>query len=82
MRGVLAARIDPPGDLTGRIDLLEMVASLVAIAVERQHGAAIPPQRHGADVVRELMTRTIELGHGAEYWPVLVKAIEDATEKK
>lgn len=35
----------------------------------------------GADVARELMERAIELGHGEEYWPVLVKAIEDATGK-
>ena len=36
----------------------------------------------GADVVRELMERAVELGHGEEYWPVLLRAIEDATEKK
>ena len=35
----------------------------------------------GADVVRELMERAAELGHGKEYWPVLVRAIEDATGK-
>ena len=35
----------------------------------------------GADVVRELMERAAELGHGKEYWPVLLKAIEDATKK-
>lgn len=35
----------------------------------------------GADVARELMERAIELGHGEEYWPVLIKAIEDATGK-
>ena len=36
----------------------------------------------GADVARELMERAVELGHGKEYWPVLLRAIEDATEKK
>jgi 3-hydroxyisobutyrate dehydrogenase-like beta-hydroxyacid dehydrogenase len=36
----------------------------------------------GADVARELMERAVELGHGQEYWPVLLRAIEDATEKK
>jgi len=36
----------------------------------------------GADVVRELMERAVELGHGEEYWPVLLRAIEDATTKK
>ena len=35
----------------------------------------------GADVARELMERAVELGHGKEYWPVLVKAIEDAKGK-
>ena len=35
----------------------------------------------GADVVRELMERAVELGHGEEYWPVLLRAIEDATTK-
>jgi 3-hydroxyisobutyrate dehydrogenase-like beta-hydroxyacid dehydrogenase len=35
----------------------------------------------GADVARELMERAIELGHGEEYWPVLIRAIEDATGK-
>ena len=36
----------------------------------------------GADVARELMERAKELGHDKAYWPVLVKAIEDATGKK
>jgi 3-hydroxyisobutyrate dehydrogenase-like beta-hydroxyacid dehydrogenase len=36
----------------------------------------------GADVVRELMERAVELGHGEEYWPVLLRAIEDATAKE
>jgi 3-hydroxyisobutyrate dehydrogenase-like beta-hydroxyacid dehydrogenase len=31
----------------------------------------------GADVARELMERAAELGHGKEYWPVLLKSIED-----
>jgi 3-hydroxyisobutyrate dehydrogenase-like beta-hydroxyacid dehydrogenase len=35
----------------------------------------------GADVAREVMERAVELGHGAEYWPVLLRAIEDATKK-
>ena len=36
----------------------------------------------GADVVRELMERAVELGYGKEYWPVLLRSIEDATGKK
>ncbi|HYX02047.1 MAG TPA: NAD(P)-dependent oxidoreductase [Reyranella sp.] len=36
----------------------------------------------GADVVRELMERAVELGHGEQYWPVLLRAIEDAMTKE
>jgi 3-hydroxyisobutyrate dehydrogenase-like beta-hydroxyacid dehydrogenase len=35
----------------------------------------------GTDVAREVMERAVELGHGAEYWPVLLRAIEDGTKK-
>jgi hypothetical protein len=35
----------------------------------------------GADVAREVMERAVDLGHGEEYWPVLLKAIEDAKGK-
>jgi 3-hydroxyisobutyrate dehydrogenase-like beta-hydroxyacid dehydrogenase len=35
----------------------------------------------GADVARELMERAKELGFAKEYWPVLIKAIEDGTKK-
>ncbi len=35
----------------------------------------------GADVARELMERAAELGHAKEYWPVLLRSIEDATGK-
>lgn len=35
----------------------------------------------GADVARELMERARELGYAKEYWPVLIKAIEDGTKK-
>ncbi len=33
----------------------------------------------GADVARELLERARELGYAQEYWPVLLKAIEDGT---
>jgi 3-hydroxyisobutyrate dehydrogenase-like beta-hydroxyacid dehydrogenase len=33
----------------------------------------------GADVAREVMERARELGYDKEYWPVLIKAIEDGT---
>jgi 3-hydroxyisobutyrate dehydrogenase-like beta-hydroxyacid dehydrogenase len=48
-----------------------------AIEMGEQHG--VPGL--GADVAREVMERAVELGHGKEYWPVLLKAIEDATGK-
>jgi len=31
----------------------------------------------GADVARELMERAVELGYGKEYWPVLLRSIEE-----
>ncbi len=49
-----------------------------AIAMAEEQG--VPAL--GADVARELMKRAVELGHGKEYWPVLLRAIEDATGKK
>lgn len=49
-----------------------------AIAMAEERG--VPAL--GADVARELMERARELGHGKEYWPVLLRAIEDATGKK
>jgi 3-hydroxyisobutyrate dehydrogenase-like beta-hydroxyacid dehydrogenase len=49
-----------------------------AIEMAEEHG--VPAL--GADVARELMTRARELGFEHEYWPVLIKAIEDGTKKK
>lgn len=49
-----------------------------AIAMAEEQG--VPAL--GADVARELMERAVELGYGKEYWPVLLRAIEDATTKK
>lgn len=48
-----------------------------AIAMAEEHG--VPAL--GADVARELMERAAELGHGKEYWPVLVKSIEEETQE-
>ena len=44
-----------------------------AIAMAEEEG--VPAL--GADVARELMERAVELGHGKEYWPVLLRAIEE-----
>ena len=48
-----------------------------AIQMAEEHG--VPAL--GADVARELMERSKELGYSKEYWPVLIKAIEDGTKK-
>lgn len=48
-------------------------------AIEMAEESRVPAL--GADVARELMERAIELGHDKEYWPVLLRAIEDATGK-
>jgi len=49
-----------------------------AIAMAEERG--VPAL--GADVARELLERAAELGHDKEYWPVLLRAIEDAAGKK
>jgi len=49
-----------------------------AIAMAEEQG--VPAL--GADVARELMERAVELGYDKEYWPVLLRAIEDAAAKK
>jgi 3-hydroxyisobutyrate dehydrogenase-like beta-hydroxyacid dehydrogenase len=49
-------------------------------AIEMAEEAGVPAL--GADVARELMERAREMGFAKEYWPVLIKAIEDGTKKK
>jgi len=49
-----------------------------AIAMAEEQG--VPAL--GADVAREVMERAVELGYDKEYWPVLLRAIEDAAAKK
>jgi 3-hydroxyisobutyrate dehydrogenase-like beta-hydroxyacid dehydrogenase len=44
-----------------------------AIAMAEEQG--VPAL--GADVARELMERAAELGHAKEYWPVLLRSIEE-----
>lgn len=51
----------------------------LSYAIDMAEQAGVPAL--GADVAREVMERAVELGHGEEYWPVLLKAIEDATGK-
>jgi len=52
----------------------------LSYAIEMAEERGVPAL--GADVARELMERTRELGYDKEYWPVLLKAIEDATAQK
>ncbi|SJZ50092.1 hypothetical protein SAMN02745126_01367 [Enhydrobacter aerosaccus] len=52
----------------------------LSYAIEMAEEKGVPAL--GADVARELMERARDLGYDAEYWPVLIKAIEDATGKK
>lgn len=51
----------------------------LSYAIRMAEEAGVPAL--GADVARELMERAVELGHGEEYWPVLLRSIEDATGK-
>ena len=69
-----------PGVFPERAFSTEYAMKDLSYAIQLAEEAGVPAL--GADVVRELMSRAVELGHGAEYWPVLVKAIEDAMEKK
>lgn len=68
-----------PGEFPERAFSTEYALKDLSYAVEmgEQHG--VPGL--GADVAREVMERAVELGHGKEYWPVLLKAIEDAKGK-
>src|SRR5262249_9544168 len=47
----------------------------LSYAIQMAEEAGVPAL--GADVARELMERAKEIGFDKEYWPVLIKAIED-----
>ena len=49
----------------------------LSYAIEMAEERGVPAL--GADVARELLERAVELGHGKEYWPVLIKAIEEGS---
>ena len=51
----------------------------LSYAIEMADETGVPAL--GADVARELMERAVELGHGEDYWPVLLRSIEDAAGK-
>lgn len=68
-----------PGIFPERAFSSEYALKDLSYAIQMAEEKGVPAL--GADVVRELMERAVELGHGKEYWPVLIKAIEDATRK-
>ncbi|TAJ38023.1 MAG: NAD(P)-dependent oxidoreductase [Reyranella sp.] len=68
-----------PGVFPERAFSSEYALKDLGYAIEMAEAHGVPAL--GADVARELMERAVELGHGKEYWPVLLKAIEDATGK-
>jgi len=51
----------------------------LSYAIQMAEEAGVPAL--GADVAREVMERAKEMGFDKEYWPVLIKAIEDGTKK-
>jgi 3-hydroxyisobutyrate dehydrogenase-like beta-hydroxyacid dehydrogenase len=66
-----------PGVFPERAFSTEYALKDLGYAIEMAGEKGVPAL--GADVARELMERAVELGHGKEYWPVLLRAIEDAT---
>jgi len=69
-----------PGAFPERAFSVEYALKDLSYAIQMAEERGVPAL--GADVVRELMERAAELGHGKEYWPVILKAVEDATRKK
>jgi 3-hydroxyisobutyrate dehydrogenase-like beta-hydroxyacid dehydrogenase len=68
-----------PGVFPERAFSTEYALKDLSYAIQMAEEKGIPAL--GSDVARELMERAVELGHGKEYWPVLLRAIEDATGK-
>jgi 3-hydroxyisobutyrate dehydrogenase-like beta-hydroxyacid dehydrogenase len=64
-----------PGVFPERAFSTEYALKDLSYAIEMAEEAGVPAL--GADVARELMERAAELGHGKEYWPVLLKSIEE-----
>jgi 3-hydroxyisobutyrate dehydrogenase-like beta-hydroxyacid dehydrogenase len=64
-----------PGVYPERAFSTEYALKDLSYAIDMAEAHGVPAL--GADVARELMERAAELGHGKEYWPVLLKAIEE-----
>jgi 3-hydroxyisobutyrate dehydrogenase-like beta-hydroxyacid dehydrogenase len=68
-----------PGVFPERAFSTDYALKDLSYAIQMAEEAGVPAL--GADVARELMERAKELGFSKEYWPVMIKAIEDATGK-
>jgi 3-hydroxyisobutyrate dehydrogenase-like beta-hydroxyacid dehydrogenase len=68
-----------PGVFPERAFSTDYALKDLSYAIQMAEEAGVPAL--GADVARELMERSKELGFSKEYWPVLIRAIEDATKK-
>ena len=68
-----------PGVFPERAFSTDYALKDLSYAIQMAEDAGVPAL--GADVARELMERAKELGFDKEYWPVLIKAIEDGTNK-
>src|SRR5689334_8325527 len=64
-----------PGVFPERAFSTDYALKDLGYAIEMAEEAGVPAL--GADVARELMERAREMGFAKEYWPVLIKAIED-----
>jgi 3-hydroxyisobutyrate dehydrogenase-like beta-hydroxyacid dehydrogenase len=69
-----------PGVFPERAFSTEYALKDLGYAIQMADEKGVPAL--GSDVARELMERAVELGHGKEYWPVLLRSIEDATDQK
>lgn len=68
-----------PGVFPERAFSTDYALKDLSYAIQMAEDKGVPAL--GADVARELMERARELGYAREYWPVLIKAIEDSTRK-
>ncbi len=68
-----------PGVFPERAFSTDYALKDLSYAIQMADDTGVPAL--GADVARELMERAKELGYAKEYWPVLIKAIEDGTKK-
>jgi 3-hydroxyisobutyrate dehydrogenase-like beta-hydroxyacid dehydrogenase len=68
-----------PGVFPERAFSTDYALKDLSYAIQMAEDKGVPAL--GADVARELMERAKELGFSREYWPVLIRAIEDGTKK-